>query len=107
MPTLAGKALLGARPRVAAAAVTLHTLPRSRAPGASALRLGASSAIPRPAAVAPAAQARALSFSFPGPRKLGDIANLPLLEKVRAPISLHGDQGTPSFYVSHQGVEES
>lgn len=35
----------------------------------------------RPVVVA--AQTRGLSFSFPGPRKLGDITNLPLLEKVR------------------------
>jgi hypothetical protein len=30
---------------------------------------------------APALQLRSFSFSFPGPRKLADITNLPLLEK--------------------------
>ncbi|CAM9825946.1 unnamed protein product, partial [Hapterophycus canaliculatus] len=49
--------------------------PCSQAP-AVILRLKATSK--RPATVA---QTREMSFSFPGPRKLGDITNLPLLEK--------------------------
>lgn len=56
--------LAGAAPRVG--------LRRSRAPVALAWM-----AVGRPAAAA-----RGLSFSFPGPRKLEEITNLPLLEQV-------------------------
>lgn len=74
---VSGKALL--RPRVAA-----QTLPRCRALGAASLGLNAAAVRPAFALEAlPTAPTRNLSFSFPGPRKLADITNLPLLEQVR------------------------
>ena len=67
----AGKALLSAGTRIGRACP--HSSRSVHVPRGPTLAV-----VARPAATAK----RALSFSFPGPRKLGDITNLPLLEKV-------------------------